>query len=938
MLFSGTFLNSVVAKRIAIMLLLAVLIPTALITGLASRTIQQITDRQTQKKLVDTSQNYGLSVFSNLMFARTALQQLSQELKLRLENHNPVALGATPIFDSITIMSAAELVEISEHPNYRLADLQDLLRQQAKDNLKSTLFVLPSKEKTQEYIILLAIPFSGIQTHNQTRPQFLVGEIKPSYLWGDRGDYPSDINFCVYANVTDSTKQKMPIFCSSEENKLHHPNNKIGRWSLFLRAEFQQESWEFVTERLYAITSQSDSFINSKRFIGLAILSLLFVGLMGLIHIRKTMVPLEKLIEGTRNIAQGKFETVEVEEKSEFGELAESFNSMANNIQRQLDTLENLSNVDRSIATKLDVDELIQQIIRRVEALTKGGTVAIFRVNEITDNEIQCSVDISKHAQFDESRVSISPKEYDFLQSIKDGFFDQCHRQSQFCYQKKLCVAGAKHTWVFPVLWQGKMCAFVAIGQAEAFDENAFYWVEIRKLAGRIAIAISAQAREDQLLIQAQYDALTGLPNRILLQDRLHQAMEHADHTGEQFWLAFIDLDRFKFVNDSLGHTAGDQLLMEVAKRLSQLVQNNDTVARFGGDEFIIILQDQSDSHMRMDVLNKLIETSTTPIDIEGKEIFMSASIGIAVYPTDGNDADSLLRNADVAMYRAKELGKNNFQFFTQTMNKRVTDRLSMEMHLRKALELGEFKLVYQPKVCLKTNKIVGMEALIRWHSEALGFISPLQFIPLAEENGMIVPIGEWAMRTACAQAKAWHQAGFDHLLISVNLSARQFKQQDLVHSIEQILEETGLPAESLEMELTESLIMSGVEDSMKILHGIKSIGVKLSVDDFGTGYSSLAYLKNLPLDTLKIDKSFTDDITEHAKKVPIVDSIILLAQNLGLKVVAEGVEGYAQVQYLKSHHCDEIQGYYFSKPESAENFERMLKENKVLAPPAPTN
>lgn len=930
MRFTGTFLNSVVAKRIAIMLFLAVVIPTALITGLASTTIEKITSNYAHKKLVDISQNYGLSAFSNLIFARTALSQLSEELKLRLENHNPIELSNTPMFESVAIASASTFTQISGQSQYHSTTLQEAIAKADTQARKSSLFIFKPQANKPAPSIVLALPFHGVQTHNITAPQYLVGEIKQSYLWGDESDYPSDIHFCVYARYFNEANNE-PIFCNN--NATANAKNKamVGKWSLFLKAEFQHQPWEFVTERLYAIKSQSESFFSTKRFIALALISLLFVGLMGLIHIRKTMVPLEKLIDGTRKIAQGKFDAVEVEGKSEFSELADSFNQMSSNIQRQLDTLENLSNIDRSIATKLDVDALIQQIIHRVEKLTKGATVAVFRVNEITDDEIQCNVDISKHAQFDERRVCISHQEYDFLQSINDGFFDQCHPQSQFCYQKKLCVAGAQYTWVFPVLWQGKMCAFLAIGQKEAFDENAFYWTEIRKLAGRIAIAISAQAREDQLLIQAQYDALTGLPNRILLQDRLQQAMEHSDHTGEPFWLAFIDLDRFKFVNDSLGHSAGDQLLTEVAKRLSAIVEDTDTVARFGGDEFIIILQHQSDSHLRMDMLNQLIEASATPINLEGKEIFMSASIGIAVYPTDGKDGDTLLRNADVAMYRAKEMGKNNFQFFTQSMNKRVTDRLSLEMHLRRAIELNEFKLVYQPKVCLVTNEVVGMEALIRWHSEALGFISPLQFIPLAEENGLIIPIGEWAMRTACAQTKAWHAMGFEHLRISVNLSARQFKQKDLVTSIGHVLQDTDLHADALELELTESLVMNGVEESMKILHGIRQAGVHLSVDDFGTGYSSLAYLKDLPLNTLKIDKSFTDGIINRYDKVPIVDSIILLAKNLGLKVVAEGVEHSYQASYLAAHGCDEIQGYFFSKPESPENFEAMLLSHKKL-------
>ncbi len=456
----------------------------------------------------------------------------------------------------------------------------------------------------------------------------------------------------------------------------------------------------------------------------------------------------------------------------------------------------------------------------------------------------------------------------------------------------------------------------------------------MRELAGRVGIAISAQEREDQLLVQAQYDSLTGLPNRILLQDRLRQAIEHSGRTGNPMWVAFLDLDRFKFVNDSLGHTAGDVLLTEISKRLQQAVRDTDTVARFGGDEFIIVLQGQTDENLRVGILHRLIEAVAMPVKLDEQEIVTTCSVGIAVYPADGSTPDILVKHADVAMYRAKELGRNNFQFFTQYMNEKVTERLRMETHLRKALELNEFSLFYQPKVDLDTKQIVGVEALIRWNSKELGFMSPVHFIALAEETGLIVPIGEWVLRTACAQAVAWQEAGFGKLLMSVNLSIRQFRQTNLIESIATILKETRLQASCLELELTESLVMNEFESSIKILHDIKSLGIHLSIDDFGTGYSSLSYLKNLPLDTLKIDKSFIDDIAMHSDEAPIVASIIALARNLKLKVVAEGVESHEQVKYLISHGCNEIQGYYFSRPEPAQAIETMLRMREALTAP----
>jgi diguanylate cyclase (GGDEF)-like protein len=398
--------------------------------------------------------------------------------------------------------------------------------------------------------------------------------------------------------------------------------------------------------------------------------------------------------------------------------------------------------------------------------------------------------------------------------------------------------------------------------------------------------------------------------------------------------LVFVDLDRFKFINDTLGHNAGDQLLVEISKRLEWTIRDTDTVARFGGDEFIIILQGNMEDNLRMGILNRLIEALEAPFTIDGNEVNTTCSAGVAVYPTDAKNADKLLSNADIAMYRAKELGKNNYQFFTQTMNEKVANRLRLETHLRKALQLNELEVYYQPKVSLQTKKIVGMEALVRWNSQALGFIPPLNFIPLAEETGLIIPIGEWVLKTACMQAVSWQKAGYGKLLMAVNLSVRQFGQKNLVNSIVNVLKLTGLDAKQLELELTESMLMSDTTETLKILSTLKSIGVNLSIDDFGTGYSSLAYLKNLPVHTLKIDKSFTDEIIIHSNEAPIVNSIISLSKNLKLNVVAEGVENYEQVRYLLAHGCDEIQGYYFSKPATADNIEILLQTEKTLEPP----
>lgn len=434
---------------------------------------------------------------------------------------------------------------------------------------------------------------------------------------------------------------------------------------------------------------------------------------------------------------------------------------------------------------------------------------------------------------------------------------------------------------------------------------------------------------EAKLQYQAHYDALTGLPNRVLLNERLGQAI--ADLSGP-VWLVYLDLDRFKVVNDSLGHQAGDVLLKHVAERLRAAVKPSDTVARLGGDEYVMILSDPGTGATIAGVVQGILDAVAQPLIIEGHEFFPTCSMGIAAYPADGKDEATLMRHADIAMYRAKELGRNNYQFYSCAMNAKTLERLHLEGELRHALERDEFVLHYQPQVDLQSGQIVGMEALIRWNHPELGMVPPDRFIGLAEETGLIVAIGAWVLRTACAQNKVWQRSGFAGLRVAVNLSARQFGSKDLANSIIAVLEETGLAADGLEIELTESSLMADVDGAVASMRALKAIGIHLSLDDFGTGYSSLSYLKRFPIDVLKIDQSFVRDVMSDPDDAAIVASIISLAHNLKLHVIAEGVETAEQLAYLRLHGCDDMQGYYFSKPVPAAAFEQMLREGKNLA------
>lgn len=418
---------------------------------------------------------------------------------------------------------------------------------------------------------------------------------------------------------------------------------------------------------------------------------------------------------------------------------------------------------------------------------------------------------------------------------------------------------------------------------------------------------------EARIRYLAEHDALTDLPNRTLLNTRLAEAIAHSVGEQAQMALLFLDLDHFKNINDSLGHELGDKLLQQVAERLGQMLDERDTISRPGGDEFAILLAHCGDAAMIGRIAQRLLDGVAQPFLVDGHELVLSASIGISVYPYDGADLGTLMKNADAALFTAKAAGRNNYQFFTAEMNARVFERLSLENSLRKALGRKELVLHYQPQVEVKSGRLVGFEALLRWRHPDMGLISPARFIPIAEETNLILPIGEWVLAEACFQLMAWQAQGLPATSVAVNLSAVQFRQRNLVDIVARVLAESGLPPERLELEITESLLMEDTERAIQVLHDLKALGVRLSLDDFGTGYSSLSYLKRFPLDKIKIDQSFVRDLTRDPGDAAIIQAIIAIASKLGMGVIAEGVETREQLDYLNRHDCPEVQGFLFS-------------------------
>jgi diguanylate cyclase (GGDEF)-like protein len=501
---------------------------------------------------------------------------------------------------------------------------------------------------------------------------------------------------------------------------------------------------------------------------------------------------------------------------------------------------------------------------------------------------------------------------------------------------------GTRSGACFPLLENGVKAVGVLLFLSNEKDVFTDDLAELlARLAENVSFALDNFARADEkakadarIEYLASHDSLTGLPNREMFNQLLHFAIEAARRYERQFAVLFIDLDRFKIINDSLGHEAGDALLIEVANRLRRELRSSDIVARLGGDEFVVILEQTADRGDIEAITRKLLSAVGQSVQLSGHECHTTASIGIAMFPADGSDVHTLTKNADMAMYLAKEDGKNDFRFFTREVKMQSIERLTLETSLRHALARNEFSLHYQPKVDLVTRQITGVEALLRWTHPERGVLPPAQFIPIAEETGLIVPIGRWVLKEACAQNMAWQRRRLRPVSIAVNLSPRQFVDEGLLHDIDEALAASGMSPVLLQLEVTESMVMRNVPRALKVLDAVQSRGIRLAIDDFGTGYSSMLLMKQFPIDTIKIDRSFVRDLPDDSEDQAIAQAIISMGKALGMTVVAEGVETPEQETFLRSHGCDEMQGFLFSRPVPEKQLADLLRSAPLLLSP----
>lgn len=962
-----TFKNTV-AKKIFIFFILSALLPLSIFAFFSTHQIDLLTEENIQTQLQKDSKAYSYVLTDRLSMRHNAMMQIASSIAL----DNDISkwhLKKTHQrwFTSLTLL------------NNNLSEKNYWGKLPAFNHLSNDDLAFLESGKT--LIQVKTAPLSQIpeiimirQTPSPDKQKILlISVLNNAQLLGDEDDFDQRTSFCIFNHM------KQPLFCSesnikntlatmitkvnlSSRGKLTWSDNTAsiyaGYNSLFLKYHYYQKDWMIV----FAQPKEESAFYRkdfNTLFYSIIATTLIFVVYVSFLIIRQQMRPLDALMQGISRISASNFsQPVPVNGKDEFGQLAVSFNQMSERLSTQFNVLKALAEIDQLILSRLKMHDIIKVVISRANDIIDSDSVSITLLTNKTNSEDITLKDIASNDMITKNIVSkenashatmytaapkinngISEQNYqintDILKTLSEKQLIQLDQNKTplHGYVRPLINDGFKHFLIIPIRNQGNNLAFLCF----AYNQQPILSTMVKEwgveFSDRIAVAFANASWEKQLYHQAHYDSLTGLPNRLMFNDHLQYTINNAQRDGSTPVLLFLDLDGFKYINDSLGHMVGDNLLKEIAHRISACLRKSDTVARLGGDEFVVILSGYHEiaSFSLVKTVKKILSEICKPIVLEKNSLRITGSIGIAIYPQDGNNIESLLKNADVAMYEAKKQGRAQYQFYSEELNSSMLKNLLLDADLHNALENNELQLYYQAKIDTKTGLIIGAEALMRWIYPGKGIIAPRVFIPLIEQSGLIIPIGNWLIQEACRQNKEWQDKGLAKIPVSVNLSAHQFKHETLLADIRQVLECSKLEAQYLEIEITESMAMENFEQSVKTVSEIKDLGISFSIDDYGTGYSSLEYIRDFPVDILKIDRAFIINLVQSYKEQAIVKSTIIMAHDLGLKVIAEGVENEEQHLMLKQMGCDEIQGFFFSKPVPASDFENLLAK-KIIA------
>jgi diguanylate cyclase (GGDEF)-like protein len=693
-----------------------------------------------------------------------------------------------------------------------------------------------------------------------------------------------------------------------------------GYWSAFIKPQFATPQWTVVVAQPRALALEPIAMFRTI-FPLTAGLLLAVALLVILLQLRKRMSPLHALGVAASRVARRDFDVrVEVDSGDEFEDLARSFNGMANRLNEQFDALAALIEVDRALLASGDERQIVTTLADGVRRLAERERVAVLMEESDRPGTMWMTVEpngLSNRAP------CLAADQTALLLGLRGGLSVAAGDPAWRCLEP-LAAMGMDRLLVLPIIVDHEAMGLIAIDLGDAGSLDPEREVFVRQLADQASVALTNARTVERNRRLAHFDSLTGLPNRDLFAERLEQALLRVRRPGDRVGIGLLDVDGFKRVNDTLGHGAGDELICQVARRLARVLREG-TLARMGGDEFTFIVADLPDADVLARAAQRLLDALDEPFEIDGREVFVTASVGLAVSPDDGAEPEALLRNADAAMYYAKSRTGSSFRFYDASMNEAALQRLELEYEMRRAIERDEFRVYYQPIVDTRARRIIGVEALVRWQHPRRGLVGPDDFVPLAEESGLIVPLGDKVLWTACRDLRALADEGLGPLRLSVNLSVRQLADREVVDRVRSVLQSAGWPASQLVLEITESMLMSPDQETAAVLRMLRGLGVALSIDDFGSGYSSLGYLKNFEVDHLKIDRVFVSDLEYDQDDAEITAAILAMAQGLGLGVVAEGVQTEAQLEYLRERHCDWVQGFLFSPPVPLDTLRKLL-------------
>jgi len=893
-----------VARRILVSFAVAAIAPLALTAWVVLTRVSSTLEEQTELRLNEVSSAIGQQLLARLLILDDALRQLTA--------------GAPPTESTVFDAVAREV------PGQRQIFFGDGLEYPA----------LPEEFPSQSLVMLQ--PADGRVDVLLARPAadgIVVGRIHPDYLWTAATMLPYAMELCVFSDAglrvhctnplpEDGENALLASFDDESREQLRWTDDEgevvASRWQLFLPSRFESAPWQIVVSQPASIATQALASFHGL-FPLIMATSLALSLLLGSIQVRRIMQPLQSLVAGTRRIAERKFSSpVVLSGDNEFTDLATAMNDMAGSLDRQFETISALAEIDRLILTSQSITEVVERIIERAGAISPDYCISVLLIDPDQRDRGQLNSRVpGRDKKLVRDRVSLKSTTLRWLADVASGgVVDAAWLRERIPALPS--AAGADSVVVAPIFradeLRGALIAQVSTKPELVSADRA----RLFDLAGRLSVALAASEHEAELFRRGHFDALTGLPNRQLFYDRLHQATAQARREEYKLAILFIDLDRFKSVNDSMGHALGDELLKETAFRLSASVRETDTVARLGGDEYVVILPHIGGVLDVEAILDKTSAMLARPFQLDGREVSITASIGVAIFPDDAADAESLLQNADTAMYSAKDGGRARIEFFEAEMERSIKERLQMQQELREAFRDRNFYLAYQAQLDLVTGKLACMEALIRWHHPARGAVPPGTFIPILEEMGMIGEVGRWIASTALADYAAWREDGLQLPRMAINVSGRQLAEDDLEAFLMERLAEHGLSGENLEIELTEHCLVEDFERTNAILTRLSDQGIRIAIDDFGTGYSSLGYLQRLQFDTLKIDQAFVRGLPSR-KSTAIVEAVIGVAKALDKTVVAEGVDSDRKRQKLVELGCHVGQGYLFSVPIPAE-------------------